>query len=128
MSIFIKNNLTLIVKTSLLLGFICAVFGSLIAQSHLWDSAYYHLMEMGFIFYLLAFYLLSKHDTKSFNNLWQTITLIILLCSVSTIIDEIFYDATILEMNDLVRITTIILISIKIKYKFSLWKIQFWKR
>jgi len=123
-----KNNITLIVKASLLLGFICAIFGSLIAQSYLWDSAYYHLMEMGFIFYLLSFYLLSKHDTKSFSNLWQTITLIILLCSVSTLIDEIFYDATKVELNDLIRITTIILISIKIKYKLTPWKIQFLKR
>jgi len=114
---FLKNNRTLIVKTSLLLGFICAMFGSLIGQTFLWDDSYYHLMELGFVFYLYAFYTLSLKDSKAFNSLWQTITLIILLCSVSTIVDEIFYDATTVELNDLVRITTIILISIKIKYK-----------
>lgn len=125
---FLKNNTTLIVKTSLLLGFVSAMFGSLIGQTYLWNDAYYHLMEMGFVFYLLSFYLLSKRDSKGFSNLWQTITLIILLCSVSTIIDEIFYDATTIESNDLVRITTITLLSIKIKYKLTPWKTQFLKR
>ena len=128
MNTFLRNNTTLIVKTSLLLGFVSAMFGSLIGQTYLWNDAYYHLMEVGFIFYLLAFYILSKHDSKAFNNLWQTTTLIILLCSVSTLWDEAFHDATKVEFNDLIRITTIILISILIKYKKTPWKIQFWKR
>jgi len=128
MNTFLRNKTTLIVKTSLLLGFVSAMFGSLIGQTYLWDDAYYHLMEVGFIFYLLAFYTLSKHDSKGFNNLWQTTTLIILLCSVSTLWDEAFHDATKVEFNDLIRITTIILISILIKYKKTPWKIQFWKR
>lgn len=128
MNLFIKNNTTLIVKASLLLGFVSAMFGSLIAQSYLWYSAYYHLMEIGFIFYLLAFYILSKHDSKAFSKLWQTITLIILLCSVSTLWDEFFHDATKVEFNDLIRITTIILISILIKYNKTPWKTQFLKR
>ena len=124
----IKNKTTLIVKTSLLLGFVSAMFGSLIGQTYLWNDAYYHLMEMGFVFYLLSFYLLSKRDSKGFSNLWQTITLIILLCSVSTLWDEVLYDATKVEFNDLIRITTIILISILIKYKLTPWKTQFLKR
>ena len=124
----IKNKTTLIVKTSLLLGFVSAMFGSLISQTYLWQYAYYHLMEVGFILYLLAFYMLSKHDSKAFNKLWQTITLIILLCSVSTLWDEVLHDATKVEFNDLIRITTIILISILIKYKLTPWKTQFLKR
>lgn len=124
MRAFLKNNITLIVKTSLLLGFISAMLGSLIAQAYLWDYAYHHLMEIGFVFYLLAFYLLSLKDSKAFTNLWQTITLIILLCSLSTIWDEVFYDATKVEFNDLIRITVIITISILIKYKRPKWRIQ----
>jgi len=111
-----------IIKLSLLLGFVSAMFGSLIAQHYLWDNAYYHLMELGFIFYLLSFYLLSKKDSQEFTKLWKTITLIILLCSVSTLIDEFIYDATKVEFNDFIRIVTIIYISFKLNYKFTLWK------
>lgn len=110
------------VKTSLMLGFIFAMFGSLFFNLKLWEGMYYHLMQLGFVFYLFAFYLLSKKDSKGFNKLWKTITLIILLCSVSTIIDEIFYDATKVELNDLIRIAFIIFASFKINYKFTLWK------
>lgn len=112
-----------IIKLSLLLGFVSAMFGSLIAQQYLWNNAYYHLMELGFIFYLFSFYLLSKQDTKGFSKLWDTITLIILLSSVSTLVDEVFYDATKVEFNDIIRITTITFVSFKIKYKKTLWKI-----
>jgi len=111
-----------IIKLSLLLGFVSAMFGSLIAQHYLWKNAYYHLMELGFIFYLLSFYLLSKKDSQEFTKLWKTITLIILLCSVSTLIDELIYDATKVEFNDFIRIVTIIYISFKLNYKFTLWK------
>jgi hypothetical protein len=111
-----------IIKLSLLLGFVSAMFGSLIAQQYLWNNAYYHLMELGFIFYLLSFYLLSKKDSQEFTKLWKTITLIILLCSVSTLIDELIYDATKVELNDFIRIITIIYISFKLNYKFTLWK------
>jgi len=110
------------VKISLILGFISAMFGSLFAQHYLWKDAYFHLMEIGFICYLLSFYLLSRKDSKGFNKLWKTITLIILLCSVSTLVDEAVYDATKVELNDFIRITFIIFASFKINYKFTLWK------
>jgi hypothetical protein len=110
------------IKLSLLLGFVSAMFGSLIAQKYLWENAYYHLMESGFIFYLLSFYLLSKKDSQEFSKLWKTITLIILLSSVSTLIDELIYDATKVEFNDFIRIVSIIYISFKINYKITLWK------
>ena len=110
------------IKISLVIGFVSAIFGSLFAQKYLWDDAYYHLMEIGFIFYLLAFYLLSRKDSEEFSRLWKTITLIILLCAVSTLIDEIVYNATEVEFNDFIRIITIIYISFKINYKFTLWK------
>lgn len=116
-------NRLLLIKITLVAGFVSAIMGSLIAQQYLWKDSYYHLMELGFIFYLFSFYLLSKKDTKGFSKLWDTITLIILLSSVSTLVDEIFYDATKVEFNDIIRITTITFISFKIKYKKPLWKI-----
>jgi len=96
--------------------------GSLFSQHYLWNEAYYHLMEFGFISYLISFYLLSKDENESFSKLWQTIVLIIMLSSVSVLVDELFYNAQLLEWNDLFRITLIIITSIKIKYKIK-WKI-----
>jgi len=118
----IKERKNIGIKISLVIGFISAMFGSLFAQHYLWVNAYYHLMEIGFIFYLLAFYLLSRKDSKEFSKLWKTITLIILLCAVSTLVDEIVYNATEVEFNDVIRIMTIIFISFKLNYKFTLWK------
>jgi len=112
------------IKLFLILGFISAMSGSLFSQM-LWNDSYYHLMEVGFIFYLFSYYLLSKKDSKSFSNFWQTITLIILLSPLSTLIDEIFYNSLKVEWNDLFRMITIVIVSIKIKYKItikSLWK------
>ena len=90
--------------------------GSLFGQKQLWDDAYYHLMEVGFVSYLLSYYLLSSKDNVKFSKFWQTITLIILLSPVSTLIDEISYNALEVEFNDLVRITMIISTSFLIKY------------
>lgn len=126
---FINKYRIIIVKTSLLCGFFSALFGSLFFNLKLWEGMYYHLIELGFIFYLLAFYILSKNDSIGFSKLWKTITLIIFLCSVSTLVDELFYDAKIVELNDLIRITIIVFASFKITYKIkilhlikSLWK------
>jgi len=119
---FIDKYRISFVKISLVVGFISAMFGSLIAQHYLWKDAYYHLMEIGFISYLFSFYLLSNKDSEGFSKLWKTITLIILLCSISTIVDEIMYDATKVELNDFVRLMFIIFASFKINYKFTLWK------
>lgn len=110
------------IKTSLVVGFISAMFGSLLAQHYLWNDAYYHLMEVGFVSYLFSFYLLSNKDSKEFGKLWKTITLMILLCSISTLVDELIYDAKKVELNDFVRFTFIIFASFKINYKFTLWK------
>lgn len=115
-------NRLLLIKITLIAGFVSAITGSLIAQQYLWKDSYYHLMELGFIFYLLSFYLLSKQDTKGFSKLWETIIFIILLSSVSTLVDEFFYDATKVEFNDIIRMSTITFVSIKIKYKKTLWK------
>jgi hypothetical protein len=109
------------IKSFLLGGYLSAMVGSLFSQKYLWSEAYYHLMEIGFISYLLSFYLLSRKASKKFTTLWQTITLIILLSSISTLIDEFFYDAKIVELNDFIRFVIIVLISFKIKYK---WKIS----
>lgn len=119
----ISNNRVLITKFSLISGFISAMFGSLLAQHYLWDDAYYHLMDLSFIFYLYAFYLLSKKDSKEFCKLWKAITLIILLCSVSTLVDELFYNAKEVEWNDLIRITLIVFASFSLTYKRHLWKV-----
>lgn len=119
---FINKYRVSIVKISLVVGFISAMFGSLLAQHYLWKDAYYHLMELGFVSYLFSFYLLSNRDSKEFSKLWKTITLMILLCSVSTLIDEIIYDATKVELNDFIRFAFIIFASFKINYKFTLWK------
>jgi hypothetical protein len=113
------------VKLLLILGFISAMFGSLFATDELWNDSYYHFMEMAFVFYLLSFYLLSNNDSKRFSKLWQTITLIIVLCPISTLVDEIFYNALVVEWNDLFRFIFIVATSFKIKYKITLkylWK------
>ena len=126
---FINKYHIIIAKISLVIGFIFALFGSLFFNLKLWVDMYYHLMELGFIFYLLAFYILSKNDSKGFSKLWKTITLIIVLCSLSTLVDELFYSAKLVEWNDLIRIIIIVFASFKITYKIkilqlikSLWK------
>lgn len=113
-----------VIKTCLISGYFSAMVGGLFAQNYLWNESYYHLMEIGFIFYLLSFYLLSKQDSKKFTTLWQTITLIILLSSLSTFIDEIFYNAQKVELNDLIRFIFIVLVSFKIKYKWKIFSKQ----
>jgi hypothetical protein len=112
------------IKLFLILGFISAMSGSLFSQM-LWSNSYYHLMECGFVFYLFSYYLLAKNDTVKFSKFWQTITLIILLSPLSTLVDEIFYNALIVEWNDLFRFLLIVATSFKIKYKITLkylWK------
>ena len=110
-----------LIKTCLISGYLSAMIGGLFSQKYLWDEAYYHLMELGFVLYLLSFYLLSRQDSKKFTTLWQTIILIILLSSISTLVDELFYNALVVELNDFIRFFLIVLISFKIKYK---WKIS----
>jgi hypothetical protein len=119
---FIDKYRVSFIKISLVLGFISAMFGSLLAQHYLWKDAYYHLMEIGFVFYLLSFYFLSHKDSQEFTKLWKTITLMILLCSVSTLIDELIYNAQLVEWNDFIRLAFIVYASFKINYKFTLWK------
>lgn len=114
------------IKITFILGFGSAMYGSLLATDDLWTDSYYHFMELAFVFYLLSFYLLSKKDSKEFSRFWQTITLVVFLSPVSTLCDEIFYNAKIVEWNDLFRMISIILVAVKIKYKIKfiyLWKV-----
>ena len=114
----INNNINTYSKVSLLLGYLSAIAASLFFDV-LWNNAYYHLIELSFALYLSGFYLLCKSQTKRYSKFWQTITLIVLLSALSTLIDEVFYSATKVELNDLVRFISIIVFSISYKYKLA---------
>lgn len=93
-------------------------FSSNVLEQFLWDYSFYHLNSLSFLFYLLSVYTTTY---KGFKHNYKTKTLIVfsLFCSASNSIDEFFYDATTLEFNDLIRITTIIIATLKCKKYFK---------
>lgn len=108
-----------IIKGSLISGYISALISSVIAPEYMYDDAYYHFMELAFVFYLLGFYLLTRGVIDKFTGMWESLMLLIFLSSVSVIVDELFYDTTKVEWNDLIRFIVIIIVSFRKKYR---WK------
>jgi len=93
-------------KILLVMGFVCAISSSLLSQELLWDNSYYHLMEASFCLYLSSLYICVKCGVK-YSDKWIKVPLFVLLSSISTICDELFYDATKVELNDLIRLVSI---------------------
>ena len=118
----IFKNLNAYSKLFLVVGFFCAIASSLSTPNKLWEGCYYHLFEISFFFYLLAFYLKTLRKLIEYNTIWKTITLIILLCSLSTLIDELFYSAKLVEWNDLIRFIFILGFVWVKNYGRQLWK------
>lgn len=102
----LKNNPTKYASIFLILGFVSALSSSLLSQNYLWDSSYYHLMETSFFFYIFSLYINMRYNVI-YNKGMNKFCLFALLCSLSTLLDEIFYDATKVEWNDMIRIVSI---------------------
>lgn len=92
-------------KIYLLLGVVSGYASSLL-YPWLWNGAYYHLIELSILFYLLA--LKTK---KSYSIGWEAINNFALLSILSVIFDEVFYDATKLEINDSITILVITIVT-----------------
>lgn len=98
-------------KMLMVLGLVSALSATTL-YTFLWEGAYYHLIELSFVSYLSTMlFLVSSTNRIKLSKNWKRFVLFALLLSLSTLIDELIYDATTLEWNDLIRFCLILIIT-----------------
>lgn len=96
-------------KMFMVLGFVSALSATTLYQ-FMWEGAYYHLIETSFVMYISVLVLMvSTTNRIKWTKNWKRFALFALLLSISTLIDELIYDATHLEWNDLIRFCLILI-------------------
>lgn len=98
---------------SLVVGYLSALASTLF-YSHLWDNAYYQLNSFAFVMYALAILSNTVKEFKHSKRI-KLFVIFIFLNTISNFFDETFYNATQIEINDLIRLITIILITLQCK-------------
>ena len=84
----------------------------------LWKDAHYHLNCLSFLFYILSLWLTTYDKFKHTHNT-KLLIAFALFSSASNVFDEFFYDATKIEINDLIRLSTVILATLACKKSFK---------
>jgi hypothetical protein len=129
---YIQLNSTTFSKIFVVLGFVCALTASLTSDKSMegipWNYSYYHLNAIAFSFYLIAFYLLTISNTPKWSKRWRAFVLFVVLCSLTTIGDEIAGTATQLGLHDLIRLLAVLVIFVMQRYKILKKCMKFLKR
>lgn len=88
---------------AIVLGLVFALSSTLLFEV-LPKGSFYYLNSLAFVSYAIALFVKEKKSV----GIIRTIELLIVLCALSNLIDETFYDATTLEFNDLIRFLVIL--------------------
>lgn len=102
---------------SIVFGFSCAMVSTLFYK-YLGEASFFRLQSLSFTFYAISLHLTTY---KNFKHTPTTKTLIVLvvLCTASNSVDEFIYDATKVELNDLIRLITITITTLVCKRYFK---------
>ena len=109
-------NSTVISKLFLLLGVICGMSSTLLYDILLKHyGGYYLLNSLSFSFYIGALLIFSSSQyAERFTGFWRWLSFFAFLCSLGSVYEEMTYQATVLNFNDLIRYITMIFISTKL--------------
>ena len=97
-------------KIWLTLGFISSMVAYTLFP-FMWKDAFYHLTAFSFVSYTRVIYLQT-------NGNWSIYAFIVWLATVNSFMDELFFDPKIIELNDYIGFTIMVLVVLKYKQKW----------
>ena len=116
-----KSFIELIKKHSFIIsivsGFSCAMTSTLFYK-YLGELSFFRLQSLSFTFYAISLHL-TTYKNFTHTPITKTLIVLVVLCTASNSVDEFIYDATKLELNDLIRLITITITTLLCKRYFK---------